>query len=301
MTARPRVRSITPALLRRYPLPRLDEDGDKNDRGTVLVVGGSRETPGALRLAGVAALRAGAGRLRLATCASVAPSLGIAVPEARVVPLRESRDGVIHTGAAEALAEHVDRANAILVGPGMFDQDEAADFTRRLLERVSDATVIVDTAALVALASTPDVLHRFGGRAIVTPHAGELAGLMGWEKEKITADPLAAVKTAADQLRCVVVLKGADTVVAAPDGEAFRYAAGRVGLATSGSGDVLAGIIAGLAARGADPLRAALWGVAIHGEAGNVLAEKIAPTGFLAGELADEVPGVMARFSRAWS
>jgi NAD(P)H-hydrate repair Nnr-like enzyme with NAD(P)H-hydrate dehydratase domain len=117
------------------------------------------------------------------------------------------------------------------------------------------------------------------------------------EKAEVTSGPLAVARRAAAELRCVVALKGSETFVAAPDGEAYRYASGGVGLATSGSGDTLAGIVAGLAARGADPLRAAMWGVALHGGAGNVLAKRVGPVGFLARELLDEVPGVMRALS----
>lgn len=110
--------------------------------------------------------------------------------------------------------------------------------------------------------------------------------------------PLRCARAAAKIYRAVVALKGADTVVAAPDGKAWRYTGGDVGLATSGSGDVLAGIIAGLAARGADATTAALWGVYLHGEAGNALASRQGRIGFLARELSAELPALMERTAR---
>lgn len=290
-------RKVTPALLRRLPLPRPDEAGDKETRGRVLAVGGAVEMPGALVLAGIAALRAGAGKLQLATCAGVAPLVGIAVPEARVRHLPETEAGGIDPAAAEGLVEPAGRADALLLGPGMVDPEATAELARRLLARVEGPVVVLDAEAMMCLGGARGMLHRFEGRAIVTPHAGEMAGLLGMDREEVEADPLATARRAAEELRCVVALKGSETHVAAPDGAAYRYASGGVGLATSGSGDTLAGIVAGLAARGADPLRAAVWGVALHGGAGNVLARRVGPIGFLARELLDEVPAVMRRLS----
>ncbi len=297
MSAAGRARAVTPALLRRLPLPRPDDRGDKEDRGRVLVVGGAAEMPGALVLAGVAALRAGAGKLQLATVAEVAGMVAVTVPEARVRALAATEAGGVAPDAAAGLAEWVRGAHALLVGPGMVDPEATAALTRRLLAEVEDGVVVLDAEAMACLAGTRDALHRLRGRAVVTPHAGEMASLLGMTKEEVADDPLATARRAAAELRCVVALKGSATHVAAPDGEAFRYASGGVGLATSGSGDTLAGIVAGLAARGADPLRAALWGVALHGGAGNVLARRVGPLGFLARELLDEVPGVMRSLS----
>lgn len=297
MSAAGRARAVTPALLRRLPLPRPDERGDKEERGRVLVVGGAAEMPGAVVLAGVAALRAGAGKLQLATVADVAAGVAVAVPEARVRALAATEAGGIEPGAAAELAEWVRRAGALLVGPGMVDPAATAALTLRLLAEVEDAVVVLDAEAMACLSDARDALHRLEGRAVVTPHAGEMASLLGIAKEEVVDDPLGVARRAAAELRCVVALKGHRTHVAAPDGEAFRYASGGVGLATSGSGDTLAGIVAGLAARGADPLRAALWGVALHGGAGNVLAKRVGPLGFLARELLDAVPGVMRSLS----
>lgn len=297
MSATGRPRAVTPALLRRLPLPRPDERGDKEERGRVLVVGGATEMPGALVLAGVAALRAGAGKLQLATVADVAGMVAVAVPEARVRGLPPTEAGGFGPGGAEALAEWVRGTDALLVGPGMVDPEAAAALTLRLLAEVEDGVVVLDAEAMACLSGTRDALHRLEGRAVVTPHAGEMASLLGMSKEEVAEDALGVARRTAAELRCVVALKGSETHVAAPDGEAFRYASGGVGLATSGSGDTLAGIVAGLAARGADPLRAALWGVALHGGAGNVLAKRMGPVGFLARELLDAVPGVMRSLS----
>ncbi|MDB4950318.1 MAG: NAD(P)H-hydrate dehydratase [Gemmatimonadetes bacterium] len=287
--------AVTPALLRRMPLPRLDDRGDKEDRGRVLVLGGALEMPGALVLAGIAALRAGAGKLQLATCRSIAPLVGIAVPEARVVRLDETPAGGISSSAAAQVVALAEKANALLIGPGMMDPGAVSDLVRKVLAEVRGPTVVLDAEAMSVLAAHRGALHALGGRAVITPHAGEMASLLGIDKDEVSGSPLAIALRAAAELRCVVALKGSETFVASQEGDVYRYAAGGVGLATSGSGDTLAGIVAGLAARDTDPLRAALWGVALHGAAGNTLARRMGPVGFLARELLDEIPKELRR------
>ena len=291
-------RPLTARTLRARPLPKPNARGDKEDRGRALVVGGAPTLPGALVLAGTAVLRAGAGKLQLATCRSVALHVGVAVPEALVVGCPESRGGGIAARAAGALAEFAEQADALLLGPGMVDERAIAGLLARLLPRVATAAVVLDAGALVPLGESRDLLHHLGGRAVVTPHAGELASLFGVQKEDVERDPVGAARRAASELRAVVALKGASTLVADPDGTLLRYEGGKVGLATSGSGDTLAGLVAGLVARGASALEAAAWGVFLHGEAGNALARRFGPIGYLARELLDEVPAIMARLAK---
>ena len=138
-------------------------------------------------------------------------------------------------------------------------------------------------------------VRAWPGGAILLPHAREMARLLECEPDEVEADPLAAARRAAQAFGAVAAIKGRYSFIVAPDGRAFRFTGGGVGLATSGSGDALAGIVGGLAARGADPLTAALWGVHLHGEAGRALAKRIGRIGFLARELLDEVPGLMER------
>ncbi|HEV7589404.1 MAG TPA: NAD(P)H-hydrate dehydratase [Longimicrobium sp.] len=285
--------ALTPARLRRIPLPRPDEGGDKEERGRVLVAGGERQNPGALLLAGTAALRAGAGKLRLAAPASIAVPVGIAIPEALVVALAETKAGAISPRAARELAERAGTADAFLLGPGMIDQASATPLTRGVLERVDGPAVVLDAGCFPCLAEGRSALRRLEGRAVITPHAGEMARILEMEKEEVAGDPLAVARRAAEELGAVVALKGATTFIVAPDGEAYRYDGGGVGLATSGSGDALAGIVAGLLARGATPVRAAAWAVYLHGEAGNVMAKARGRIGFLAREFLAEVPRIM--------
>ena len=301
MTARPSARAgrqpVTPALLRRLPLPALDDAGDKESRGRVLVIGGSAQVPGAVLLAGVGALRAGAGKLQLATARVAAVPLALAVPEAMVVALPTSRDGELAGARAAApLRDHAARAQAVLVGPGMAAGRPTHALLAALVPRLGDdAMLILDGAAVVALRHGPELLAPLGGRAVLTPHAGEMASLLGIDKREVDADPPATARRAAERFGAVVALKGAESWIAAPDGPLYHYRDGVVGLGTSGSGDTLAGIVAGLAARGADACRAAVWGVWAHGSAGAILARRTARVGFLARELLAEVPALVGQ------
>lgn len=294
---RPRAVAVGPALLRKLPLPRPDDDASKDERGRVLVVGGSAQVAGAVRLAGEAALRSGAGKLQLATVASSAAALGIAVPESLVVALPQTRTGEIAGArASRALARHASGVDALLVGPGMSSAQAAHALFAPLVGRLrDDATLVLDAAAIVALHADEMLLAPLDGRAVLTPHAGEMASLLGVEKGAVEAAPAELALGAAAQFGAVVVLKGATSWIATPEGALYRYDGGNVGLATSGSGDTLAGIVAGLAARGAPPLNAVVWGVYLHGSAGRALARRMGELGFLARELLAEIPPLLRR------
>jgi ADP-dependent NAD(P)H-hydrate dehydratase len=294
VTARPSVR-ITPALLRRLPLPEVKGVDGKEGRGCVLVVGGSDQIPGAVILAATAALRAGAGKLQIATSRRVAPWVAVAVPEARVIGLRQGRRGEVAPRACDVLRTEVSACDALLIGPGMMDGRGGAQLVRRCAAEGDGPPLIVDAAALEAFSDRRRLSPPRRALMILTPHAGEMASLWQIGKAAVLADPMAAAQEAAGRLGAVVALKGAQTYVAAPDGTTFHNTAGNSGLGTSGSGDTLSGIIAGLCARGADPLRATVWGVYLHACAGDALARQIGPCGFLARELLGEIPRLLAR------
>jgi hydroxyethylthiazole kinase-like uncharacterized protein yjeF len=276
----PTIDDIDEALLRRWPLPRPDAEGDKNERGRVLLVGGSTEVPGAVLLAGTAALRAGAGKL-----AFLAGPVGLAMPEARVVALADGGGAGLGPDGAQALSGFARRVDALVLGPGWVEP--ADDFVRALLPAFAGHPWILDAMAMQAI----DGLARAGSgpRVLLTPHAGELADLSGEAREAIAADPVAAALRSARRWNCTVALKGPLTGIAAPDGRLWRHRGGNVGLATSGSGDVLAGLVAALAARGASLEQAAAWGVALHARAG----EALGPMGYLARELPAQLPRLM--------
>jgi hydroxyethylthiazole kinase-like uncharacterized protein yjeF len=280
-------------LLRRFPLPDHPDDGDKEDRGRLLVVAGSRELAGAALLAGTGGLRAGAGKLQIVTGASVATALGVAIPEARVVGCVETSEGCIAAEEIEPLLKWVEDAQATVIGCGLQHGPPLDTLLDALLGSGLDTPLVFDAAVLGSLAPRAEAVRSWSGGAILLPHAREMARLLECEAEEVEADPLAAAGRAAETFGAVALIKGQYSFIVAPDGRAFRFTGGGVGLATSGSGDALAGIVGGLAARGADPLTAALWGVYLHGEAGRALAERVGRIGFLARELLDEVPGLM--------
>lgn len=252
--------------------------------------------PGAVILAATAALRAGAGKLQIATCRSIASSIAVAVPEARVFALPETRRGTIAVSAAEEIGKRAQEVNAVLIGPGMIDEKAVARLVQKTLPRLGKTTVVLDAAALSCFAHLPECLHGLDCKAILTPHAGEMAGMLGASKSSVMREQLATAREAARRLRAVVALKGAETHIAAygiPNSYCNRT--GNVGLATSGSGDTLSGIITGLAARGSTPVQAAVWGVYLHARAGEVLARRMGPLGYLARELLAEVPALMSK------
>jgi ADP-dependent NAD(P)H-hydrate dehydratase len=280
---------VTPALLRGMPLPA--PGASKRDRGDVLVVGGARKTPGAAQLAGIAALRVGAGRLTIAIGESAAPSLAVAVPEAGVIGLPETDGGSIPGSAASALEETAASTDALLIGPGLDDADDTADLLRALLPALEeDTTVVLDAFALGAVANHPELCAPVADRVAMTPNESEAERLLGREIDDL-ADDVAEI---AARYRAVVSCHG---MIADPSGRVWEVTDGGPGLGTSGSGDVLAGALAGLLGRGASPLEATLWASYLHSEAGDRLADRIGPLGFLASELLDELPPLLGRLS----
>ena len=257
-----------------------------------MVAGGSSGIPGALLLAGVAALRAGAGKLQIAAPRSAAPSLGVALPEARVFALPETSDGYLDRKAGARAIECAHGADAILVGPGMLNDDAIRGFMDEVVRRVAERQLVIDALALSALRGGR---YRFTEetRVILTPNVGEMATITGETRAAVEADPRGVAAMVAQNLNAVVAMKGPETFIATPYGEVFRYSEGEVGLATSGSGDILAGIVVGLLARGAAPDQGAVWATYLHGAAGNRLKRRMGAIGFLARELSLEIPAIM--------
>lgn len=241
----------------------------------------------------MAALRVGAGKIQLAVPRSAAVSLGVALPEARIYSLPESGEGFLDRKCGSRVADCSRKADAILIGPGMLNEDAIRGFIDEALRGIADQPLVIDALALTALRGGR---YRFTGetRAVLTPNIAEMAKITGDKQEAIEADPGGVAARVAEDLNAIVVLKGAETFIAAPYGEVFRYDEGDVGLATSGSGDVLAGALVGLLARGATLDQAAAWAVYLHGTAGLVSAKRVGgPLGFLARELCDEIAPAM--------
>lgn len=253
----------TSGLLRGWPLP--TSSGDKEAKGRVLIVGGNVEVAGATLLAAEAAMRAGAGKLQVAAPEPLAVALGIALPEARVIGLPITGTGDVDPSAADLIVELANQCEAVLLGPG-FEDPEAA---RALLEGVVprlDTALCIDALGLALLTHDLDAVQHLSGRVVLSPNLSEVFITLGRESQ-YTADDEAAVEEAlaatrelASRSGAVVVSGAAVGFIAKPDGTAWSEDTGGPGLGVSGSGDVKAGIITGLMARGCDPEQAAVWG-----------------------------------------
>jgi hydroxyethylthiazole kinase-like uncharacterized protein yjeF len=273
---------VTPAALRAWPLPAPDDADGKEERGRVLVVGGAASVPGAAILAGEAALRVGAGKLQIATAAEVVTAVGVAVPESWVVAADD-----------DDLERRASEARAVVIGVGLSEPDAVREIIRRLVA-VPGPVLVLDAAGITCLEGCGhDLLAPARDRVVLTPNAVEAAALAACELDEVEREPEKTGRRLVDELGVVVALKGPSTYTCAPDGRVFADAAGNVGLGTSGSGDVLAGAVGGLAARGADPVQAAVYGIHVHATAGDRLAARVGPLGYLARELAAEFPSIL--------
>lgn len=268
---------VTSASLRDWPLPTPDAQGDKDTRGSVVVVGGSRHMPGAVLLTAEACLRSGAGKAQVFTdeelCAAIAPQL----PEAW-----------FGGGGPDCVVpDFLPRADALVIGPGLASVDHAERAVAWLGDGILGLPMILDAFAL-------PLARRLAGRGatrmVLTPHAGEMAAITGLSKGTVQAQGLETARGLAAELAAVVMLKGPTTWIAAPDGRAWLSTTGGIGLGTGGSGDVLAGITAGLIAQGADGSQAAVWAAHTHGLCGDHLARNHGRVGFLAREILPVIP-----------
>jgi hydroxyethylthiazole kinase-like uncharacterized protein yjeF len=288
-TARP----LDIELLRTMPLPVVHGETDKNSRGRVLVVGGSRRVPGAIVLSGMSALRVGAGKIQLAVPNTLSIGIGLTALEAGICPLQEDSDGEPIAAPNEQLKSAAQQVDAVVIGPGIMNQQSAHELVRALLSEVVGPIYVIDALALCGLWDETDLLRAHAGRVILTPHSGEMAQLRDVKKEDVDADPNGVAREAAAHLSSVIVLKGATTYIVTPSGLTYIHTGGVPGLATAGSGDVLAGIIAGIASRGAPPTAAAVWAVFLHGRAGTRLSENKGKVGFISRELTEALPAVL--------
>jgi ADP-dependent NAD(P)H-hydrate dehydratase len=279
------------AWLKAHPLPTHQDDVDKNRRGSVLVIGGSRSVPGGIVLTAEAAFRAGAGKVTIATIASAAPAIGIAMPECGIVAMPETQDGEI--AVDDGLCDRLSTADSIVLGPCMTANDPAGALLALVLDHApADTMLVLDAAAIRSAPAHKQRIADRQGATIMTPHGGEMAALLGIDAEAVADDPIAGLTRAASHFAATVMAKGATSSLRHGD-QLLSYAGGGIGLATGGSGDVLAGIIGSLAAQGAGALEATAWGIWLHGEAGRRLAETMGPIGFLARELLPLIPQIM--------
>lgn len=282
---------VDAGLLRDWPLP--EPGSDKEERGRLLVVAGSRETPGAGLLAVEAAFRVGAGKVQLATAHSSATSLAVAAPELRVIGLAEDEAGNIDPDQADRVLDRAQGSSAVLLGPGFMDPGSAALLVGRLVPGL-EGTVVLDALASAYVTGSPERVGDLDATLVLTVNPAELAHCLEIDEDEVHADPETHAAALARRTRAVVLCGGPTKVVAHGD-DLWRVEAGNSGLGTAGSGDVQSGLVTGLLGRGADPVQAAVWGAFLHATAGDRLAERVGHVGFLARELAGEVPELLAQ------
>lgn len=281
---------IDAELLGSWPLP--SQGGNKSDRGTVLVVGGARQTPGAVLLAAETALRVGAGKVQVATATDTAAAVAVALPEAFVQGLPALYDGELAVAGADRVVELAQGVDVVLLGPGMRDPECADLFLTEVVPRL-DAFVVLDALGTAFLTGRLDALGRLAPRALLTPNLTETAAMLDRSEEEVGDDQLEAARDVATATGAAVLSGGDVSYVVAPQGDSWSCSAGVPGLATAGSGDVKAGAVAGLLARGATPEQAAAWGAWAHARAGERLSRDL--PGFLARDVMHEIPRQLCR------
>jgi len=267
--------------------PPREEGSHKGTFGHVAVVAGSRGKAGAALLSARGAFRAGAGLVTIACPESLEPRMTPSLPEGMTLPLPE-RGGAVARAAAEPLNELLSRCDAAAVGPGLGTAADTVGLLENVL-RASSAPMVIDADALNAFAGRPQFFRRRTGRTILTPHPGEAARLLGCSVRAVVDDRPARAAELARRSRAVVVLKGAGTTIADPEGNLWHNPTGSPALATAGSGDVLSGIAAALLARGLEAADAAVAAAFVHGMAGEIAADARGEEGTTASDVANFV------------
>jgi NAD(P)H-hydrate epimerase len=272
-------------------LPDRPVDSHKGTYGTVLTIAGSLGMTGATMLASESALRVGAGLVVLAIPRSLLGQL----PSREVIyrALPETNQQSIAMAALDVLQNDLERATAVILGPGISTHDETVEFVQRFVRETLGQLhkpCLIDADALNALSKSKSSLIPEGNQIVLTPHPKELSRLLDVPTQEIQADRVTSALRAAEKFGCVVVLKGARTVVADADGHVFINSTGNSGMATAGAGDVLSGTIGGLLAQGLDAFDAAVAGTYVHGFAGDIAATDIGATGIVAGDISQAIP-----------
>jgi hydroxyethylthiazole kinase-like uncharacterized protein yjeF len=273
-------------------LPERPRDAHKGTFWTVVVLAGSLGFTGAAYLAATGSARTGAGLTRLLIAETIYPILAAKCTEVMATPVPEVAPGAVGHAAYDLVLRHLSTAEAGVIGPGL-GRDSS---TWRLILDLSlraECPLVLDADALNALADSARKKTRLGKNRVLTPHPGEMARLLGKTTEAVQADRVGSARKAAKEWAAVIVLKGAHTVVAHPDGRLSEDPHEVPALATGGTGDVLSGVIAALIAQGSDPYTAAVTGVYVHAAAGRRISQRLGDAGLLASDLLPEIPLVM--------
>jgi ADP-dependent NAD(P)H-hydrate dehydratase / NAD(P)H-hydrate epimerase len=278
-------------------LPRRQPDAHKRSGGSVAILGGSAGMSGAVVLAARAAVRAGAGYATAGVTAAVERIVSVTVPE--VLTTIASDGDVLGPDAIDKMKRVLDRANVLAVGPGLGTGPAQTELVQRVLREI-ELPVVIDADGLNVLAGRTRALCERSSPVIITPHPAELGRLLEMGTDEVQSDRIAAVRSAAETFRCVVVLKGFRSLIArAPD--VVVNPTGGPELATAGTGDVLTGVVAALVGGGVQPFDAAWTGAFVHGLAGSIAARRFGVSGVLAGDVAEAVaPSVAEVRGQGW-
>ena len=279
---------LTPDLVRRGFQPRSPE-AHKGNTGHLLVIGGSPGKTGAAAMTAMSAMRAGAGLVTLGIPRSLNPILETQALEAMTYPLSETLDGLLDESSLTAIMELLADKKCLAIGPGLGTAVKTKNLVCRLIQE-SPVPLVVDADGLNNLVGDTQILQNLKSSIILTPHPGEMARLIESTVADVQNDRISCARDFAVKFMAHVVLKGARTVIAHPDGKVFINRTGNPGMASGGMGDVLTGIIAGLIAQGHSPESATHAGVYLHGAAADALAKTNRPFGFIASDVMNTIP-----------
>jgi NAD(P)H-hydrate epimerase len=285
----PRQRLLKKELIQSYLTPRLP-DAHKGTTGHLLVVAGSRGKTGAAAMTTISALRSGAGLVTLGIAETLNLVLESRVLEAMTAPLPETQPGVLGESAYDRIINLMEGKKCLAIGPGLGQAEDTQNLVRQII-KFSTIPLVIDADGLNSLAGKAQILGKARAPVILTPHPGEMARLLGTGVDAVQQDRIKCARNMATGLNVHLILKGAGTVIAHPDGRVFINPSGNAGMASGGMGDVLTGIIAGLIVQGLSPENACQAGVYLHGAAADSLAETIGPYGYLAGDVMNAIPG----------
>ncbi|MBI4387828.1 MAG: NAD(P)H-hydrate dehydratase [Candidatus Omnitrophica bacterium] len=270
-------------------LPRRKRETHKGDYGKIFILAGSRGMSGACVLAGMAALRSGAGLVTVGIPKSLALPLTKRFVELMTKPLPETKDGALSFGALKPIKTFLKTQNVFAVGPGLSRNPQTSRLIRKLV-LASAKSMVIDADGLNAFQGETSLFCKLKTPAVLTPHPGEFIRLFHGASLRNEKERLQRARDIARKFKVILVLKGSKTVVASPQGNVYINITGNPGMATAGSGDVLLGVIAALLGQGLKPFDAACAGVYVHGLAGDIAVKKVGEVSLVAGDIVENLP-----------
>jgi hydroxyethylthiazole kinase-like uncharacterized protein yjeF len=278
-------------------IPARAKNSHKGNYGRLLCFCGSLGMAGAAYMSATAAARCGAGIVNVYAPRSIFSALAAKFSEIMIAPLDETEDGTLCLSNLERCITLASKADTVLIGCGLSQNSQTFELVRELIKKLT-CTVVLDADGINAFAGHINILRETKANLILTPHPGEMARLIGRSVSQIEEDRLNIAGFYAKELAVTLVLKGADTLIASPNGQIYVNPTGNPGMARGGSGDILAGMIAGFAAQGFGPLHAACCGAYLHGLAGDRCAAKLSQYGMLPTDMLSEIPQIFREISR---